>query len=258
MKSTTIQLIIGMPLLALVIVAVIGGTLTSDTERTADVPEATQTPVSQQVTANATPRPTRLVPTPVATRVYVPPTATPSRVALESTDYSVAAEAILHHMAIGFALEGESTSIDEIESAVVNMLNGFTDGNDATVAMAVSTYFVAVGNLHQYNDVVLESIVGASNEFDKLPLERLDQKLVDDVRTYHAFVSLSRTELISALEVLAQGLEELGKSTDAFDTNSMTRAAKNVDKAIADLKKYNLAAKNANSRAAEAINSLVE
>ena len=63
MKSTTIQLAIGLPLLALVIVAVIGGALTSDIEQPTIVQEVAGTPVSQQVTANATPRPTRLVPT---------------------------------------------------------------------------------------------------------------------------------------------------------------------------------------------------
>lgn len=214
-------------------------------------------PEVQSVAQPSQPRAT-VVPTPVATRVYVPPTATPARVALDSQDASFAAEAILYHVAIGLALNGESTSIEEMENALINMVDGGMDGNATTVAWAASNYFVAAGNLRQYNDVVVESITGASNEFDKLSLDRLDQKLVDDVRKYHAFVLLSRTELSSALEVLAQGLDDLGKATNAFDTDSMTRAAKKIDRAIADLKKHNLAAKVANQKAAEAISSLVE
>ena len=147
------------------------------------LPEPEVQPVAQPSQPRAT-----VVPTPVATRVYVPPTATLARFALDS---DVVKNVEAYHLLVGVALYAEITTIGEIGNAFAKMSNGLSAMDGDMIERAGTDLMEASLDLLESNDAAIQAIKGASDEFDKLPLDRLDKKLVDEVRQYHSFAALS-------------------------------------------------------------------
>lgn len=211
-------------------------------------------PEVQSVAQPSQPRAT-VVPTPVATRVYVPPTATPARVAL---DAEVVDNVHVYHVLVAVALGEELSTIGEIGNAFAKASNGFRDLDGDMVESASTDLVDASLNLLEANDAAIQAIKGASDEFDKLPLDRLDQELVDEVRRFHAFVALSRSETLQYLQDYSEGLGDLGEAFQTLNSDSMIRATMKTATAIENLKNSNTAAIGAIDKAVDAFISLVE
>lgn len=211
-------------------------------------------PEFQAVAQPSKPRAT-VVPTPVATRVYVPPKATLARFALDS---DVVKNVEAYHLLVGVALYAEITTIGEIGNAFAKMSNGLSAMDGDMIESAGTDLMEASLDLLESNDAVIQAIEGASDEFDKLPLDRLDKKLVDEVLQYHAFAALSRSETLQYLQDYGEGLTELGEALPTLNSDSISRAAMKTATAIENLKNSNKVAIRAINNASDAFTSLVE
>lgn len=227
-------------------------------------PESQPVAQSNQPRATVVPTPlaTRVLqqetyapPTPVATRVYVPPTATLARFALDS---DVVKNVEAYHLLVGVALYAEITTIGEIGNAFAKMSNGLSAMDGDMIERAGTDLMEASLDLLESNDAAIQAIKGASDEFDKLPLDRLDKKLVDEVRQYHAFVALSRSETLQYLQDYGEGLTDLSEALPTLNSDSITRASTKTATAIENLKNSNKVAIQAINNASDAFTSLVE
>ena len=179
-------------------------------------------------------------------------TAPPARVAL---DAEVVENIHLYHLLVMVALGEEITATGEIGDAIDKMMNGLRALDEDMIEMGMTDHGDAFRNLAESNAAAIQAIKGASDEFDKLPLDRLDKNLVDEVRQYHAFVALSRSETLQYLQDYSESWGEMG---EAFSSASLNRAASKTVTAIENWRNSNKVAIQAINNASDAFTSLVE